>query len=81
MLLLYKYLCFMYFFVQSVKYTIYFYQKVLNWNTEVCLKPLDTLWTEQTLQGHRFTNNLHGLHKVMMKDFPWNIIPWNGLLF
>ena len=30
---------------------------------------------------HRFTNNLQGLQRVMMKDFSWNIIPWNALLF
>ena len=30
---------------------------------------------------HRFTNNLQGLQKVMVKDFSWNIIPWNALLF
>ena len=30
---------------------------------------------------HRFTNNLQGLMKVMVKDFSWNIIPWNALLF
>ena len=29
---------------------------------------------------HRFTNNLQGLQKVMVKDFSWNIIPWNALL-
>ena len=45
------------------------------------LKPLDTFWTEQKLKVHRFTNNLQGLQKVMVKDFPWNIIPWNALLF
>ena len=32
-------------------------------------------------QVHRFTNNLQGLLKVMVKDFSWNIIPWNALLF
>ena len=31
--------------------------------------------------SYRFTNNLQGLQKVMVKDFPWNIIPWNALLF
>ena len=44
-------------------------------------KPLDTLWTEPKLKVHRFTNNLQGLHKVMVKDFPWNIISWNALPF
>ena len=28
--------------------------------------------------SHRFTNNLQGLQKVMVKDFSWNIIPWNA---
>ena len=44
-------------------------------------KPLNTFWTEQKLKVHRFTNNLEGLEKVMVKDFHWNIIPWNALLF
>ena len=30
---------------------------------------------------HRFTNNLQGLQKVMVKDIPWSISPWNALLF
>ena len=30
---------------------------------------------------HRFTNNLQGLQKVVVKDFSWKIIPWNALLF
>ena len=29
----------------------------------------------------KFTNTLQGLQKVMVKDFSWNIIPWNALLF
>ena len=29
----------------------------------------------------RFTNNLQGLQKAMVKDFSWNIIPWNNWLF
>ena len=29
---------------------------------------------------HRFTNNLQGLQKVMVKVFTWNIISWNALL-
>ena len=45
------------------------------------LKPLDTFGTEKKLKVHRFTNNLQGLQKVMVKDFCWNIIPWNALLF
>ena len=32
--------------------------------------------------GHyRCTNNLQGLQKVMVKDFPWNTTPWNPELF
>ena len=43
--------------------------------------PLDTFGTEQKLKVHRFTNNLQGLQKVMVKGFSWNIIPLNALLF
>ena len=45
------------------------------------LKPLDTFGTEQKIKVHRFTNNLQGLQKEVVKDFSWNIIPWNALLF
>ena len=47
----------------------------------VMLKPLYTFGKEKTITVHRFTNNLQGLQKVMVKDFSWNIIPWNALLF
>ena len=47
----------------------------------VILKPSYTFGTEKTIKVHRFTNNLQGLKKVMVKDFSWNIIPWNALLF
>ena len=50
---------------------------VLSWT----LKPLDTFGTEEKIKVHRFTNNLQGLQKVMVKDFSWNIIAWNALLF
>ena len=50
-------------------------------NQQDYLKPLDTFGTEQKLKVHRFTNSLQGLQKVMVKDFSWNIIPWNALLF
>ena len=33
------------------------------------LKPLYTFGTEQEITIHRFTNNLQGLQKVMVKDF------------
>ena len=33
------------------------------------------------IKVHRFTNNLQGLQKVIVKDFSWNIIPWNSSLF
>ena len=52
-----------------------------RWKIIVLLKPLDTFGTETKLKVHRFTNNLQGLQKVMVKDFSWNIIPWNALLF
>ena len=32
------------------------------------LKPFDTIGTDKKV--HRFTNNLQGLQKVMVKDFP-----------
>ena len=44
------------------------------------LKPLDPFGTAKK-KVHRFTNNLQGLQKVMVKDFSWNIYPWNALLF
>ena len=43
------------------------------------LKPLYTFGTEK--KNHRFTNNFQGLQKVIVKDFSWNIIPWNASLF
>ena len=54
---------------------------VLSSSLSPVFKPLDTFWTEQKLKVHRFTNNLQGLQKVIVKDFPWNIIPRNALLF
>ena len=46
------------------------------------LKPLYTFGTEEKIKAHRFTNNLQGLQKVMVKDFSWNIFfQWNALLF
>ena len=44
------------------------------------LKQLYTFGTE-ILKDHRFTNNLQGLQKIIVKDFSWNIIQWNALLF
>ena len=40
-----------------------------------------TLSVQKKIKVHRFTNNLQGLQKVVVKDFSWNIIPWNALLF
>ena len=45
------------------------------------LKALDTFGTEKQIKVHRFTNNLKGLHKIMVKDFSWSIIIWNAWLF
>ena len=45
------------------------------------LKPLYTFGTERKKKVHRFTNNLQGLQKVVVKDFSWNISTWNALLF
>ena len=53
--------------------------KVMTGVTRSFLKPSDTFGTETKV--HRFTNNLQGLQKVMVKDFSWNIIPWNYFLF
>ena len=52
-------------------------------NTEclIPLKPLDPFGSEKKKKVHRFTNNLQGLQKAMVKDLSWNIIPWNALLF
>ena len=40
-----------------------------------------TLSVQKKIKVHRFTNNLQGLQKAMVKDLSWNIIPWNALLF
>ena len=53
----------------------------LNNISLIVLKPLDTFWTDQKVKVYRFTNNLQGLQKVMVKDFPWNIVSWKALLF
>ena len=45
------------------------------------LKPLVPFRYRKKKKNHRFTNNLQGLQKVVVKDFSWNIIPWNALLF
>ena len=45
------------------------------------LKPLYTFGTEKKIKIHRFTTNLQGLQKVMVKGLSWSIIPWNALLF
>ena len=45
------------------------------------LKPLETFGTDTKLKVHRFTNNLQGSQNVIVKDFSWNIIPWNAFLF
>ena len=51
-----------------------------RWNI-LALKPLDTFGTLNKIKVHRFTNNLQGLQKVVVKDISWSIIPWNALLF
>ena len=50
----------------------------ISWS---CLKPLYTFRKENKIKVHRVTDNLLGLQNVMVKDFPWNIIPCNALLF
>ena len=47
----------------------------------LALKPLYTFGTEKQKKVHRFTTHLQGLQQVMVKDFSWNIIPWNALMF
>ena len=42
---------------------------------------MDPFGTEEEKKVHRFTNNLQGLQKVIVKDFSWNLSPWNALLF
>ena len=61
-----------------LKKTMNMYRKI-RWNLKFphpLLKPLDTFGTEKKLKVHRFTNNLQGLQKVMVKDFSWNVIPF-----
>ena len=56
--------------------TFFSFPRTSNW---LILKPLDIFWTEQKL---KFTDLqitcTQGLQKVMVKDFSWNIIPWNA---
>ena len=44
--------------------------KILMGTLGLVKKPLYTFGTEQKIKVHRFTNNLKGLQKVMMKDLP-----------
>ena len=41
----------------------------IHFSSHFLLKPLDTFGTEFFFFIHRFTNNLQGLQKVMVKDF------------
>ena len=61
--------------VQTTSYSALFWNNLL----QPTLKPLDTLWTDNNLTVHRFTQNLQGLGKVLVKHFSWNIIPLNYL--
>ena len=52
----------------------------------ICLKQRPSPyghWTlseqKTNLKVHRFTNNLQGLQKVTVKDFPWNITFWENI--
>ena len=47
---------------------------------DIALKAIVHFWHKKK-KVHRFTNNLQGLQKVMVKDFSWKIIPLNALLF
>ena len=52
------------------------------WKTRFYLKSHYTLSVQKRrTKVHRSTNNLQGLQKVIVKDFSWNIVPWNALLF
>ena len=73
-----NYLCYYYdlfwhFFFSNNEHT-FLYPMIFH-----LLKSLYTFGTEFCF--HRFTNNLQGLQKVPVKDFSWNIIPRNALLF
>ena len=43
--------------------------------------PFKALHFRYRIKNHTFKNNLQGLQKVIVKDFSWNISPWNALLF
>ena len=47
----------------------------------IFLKAIGPFRFRKKIKVHRFTNNLQGLQKAMVKDFSWNIIPWDALLF
>ena len=64
---------------QNTLYTIQSYWGLFL--MPLILKSLYTFGTEKQIKVHRFTNNLQGLQKVMVKDLFWNYIPWNALLF
>ena len=50
------------------------------WNGAIALlKAIGHFLNRTKIKGS--INNLQGLQKVMVKDFPWNINPWNALLF
>ena len=68
--------------------------KLLNWIWILfCIQSSYNLFIDSPIEAiihlqdrnktkvHRFTNNLQGLQKVMVKDFSWNIISWNASLF
>ena len=40
-----------------------------NLEEDIVLKPLDPFGTRKRKKVHRFTNNLRGLQKVVVKDF------------
>ena len=45
------------------------------------LKAIIHFRNRKKIKVHKFTNNLQGLQKVQVKDFSWNIFPWNALLY
>ena len=48
---------------------------------KICLKPLYTFGSERTKKFTDLQIIDRVYSKVMVKDFSWNIVPWNALLF
>ena len=68
--------------VFGISYSLPEHDSRWSWKRSLTIpiKVITTL-SVQKQKVHRFTYNLQGLQKVMVKDFSWNIVPWNALLF